>query len=177
MEASKEQRQSQMSAVSLRRARVGIGASFLVGAAVGSALMYFLDPRTGAYRRSIARDRISGTSRTAATTTGKRFRHLRNQLGGLVVASTEWLRSPAADSDRKIADRIRTRLGRVTHHMNAVAVEVRDGQVLLSGRLPDEEALRVVSETSQIQGVKGVKDEIRRYSQEQQPAAGAEQAA
>jgi osmotically-inducible protein OsmY len=61
--------------------------------------------------------------------------------------------------------------------MNAVAVEVRDGQVLLSGRLPDEEALRVVSETSQIQGVKGVKDEIRRYSQEQQPAAGAEQAA
>lgn len=167
METSREQHQSQMSEVSLRRARVGVGASFLVGAAVGSALMYFLDPRSGAYRRSLARDRISSSSRSAASTTGKRFRHLRNQIGGLVVASTEWLRSPATDSDRKIADRIRTRLGRVTHHMHAVAVEVHNGEVLLSGRLPDDEALRVVAETKEIQGVKGVKDEIKRYSQEQ----------
>lgn len=176
MEASREQRQSPVSEVSLQRARVGVGASFLAGAAIGSVLMYFLDPRSGAYRRSIARDRISSTSRTAATTTGKRIRHLRNQLGGLVVASTEWFRSPAADSDRKVADRIRTRLGRVTQHMNAVAVEVRNGEVLLSGRLPDDEAIRVVAETREIQGVKGVKDEIKRYSQEQ-PAPGAEQAA
>jgi hypothetical protein len=176
MEASREQGQSQISEISLRRARVGIGAGFLAGVAIGSALMYFLDPRSGAYRRSLVRDRLSSSSRTAASTTGKRFRHLRNQLGGLVVASTEWLRSPAADSDRKIADRIRTRLGRVTHHINAVAVEVRGGEVLLSGRLPDDEAIRVVAETRDIQGVKGVKDEIKRYSQEQ-PAAGAEQAA
>jgi osmotically-inducible protein OsmY len=60
--------------------------------------------------------------------------------------------------------------------MNAVAVEVRNGEVLLSGRLPDDEAVRVVAETREIQGVKGVKDEIKRYSQEQ-PTPGAEQAA
>jgi hypothetical protein len=151
--------------------RVRAAASFVAGVALGSAIMYFLDPRTGANRRALARDRLSSGSRSYAGLTGKRLRHLRNQLGGLVAASTDWLRTPAIDSDRKIADRIRARLGRVTEHMQGLGVEVREGQVVLSGALSDEEAVRVVAETQRIPGVKTVKDAITRSSGECATAA------
>jgi hypothetical protein len=140
----------------------GAASTFLAGLAIGSLVMYFLDPRAGASRRAVARDKVGSTSNRSVEQAGKRLRHLRNQVQGFFASSANWLQNTNPGDDTKIAGRIRSRLGRVTPYVHSVAVDVHGGVVTLSGRVPEPDIERVLSETRHVFGVREVIDHLAR---------------
>ena len=58
--------------------------AFLCGAALGAAVMYFLDPQGGRRRRALIRDRGYSLANQAEELAGKKARHLSNRAQGLV---------------------------------------------------------------------------------------------
>jgi Ala-tRNA(Pro) deacylase len=56
--------------------------SFAVGATVGAAAAVLADPRAGARRRAILRDRTRSTMRRTARTVGKKQRYMRGRIEG-----------------------------------------------------------------------------------------------
>ncbi len=150
----------------------GVGAagqtvgSLLTGMGVGAALMYFLDPRLGPYRRGIARDRATSVANRSMALAEKQARNARNHLQGLVAETRKALRGEEPVSDRKLADRIRSKMGRVLLHPSSVEIEVSDGRVIAKGRLQQDLAQRVLSTIRRVRGVHAVDDRVERVPQE-----------
>jgi hypothetical protein len=140
--------------------------SLLTGMGVGAALMYFLDPRLGPYRRGIARDKTTSIANRSIALAEKQARNARNHLQGLVAETRQALRGEEPVNDRKLADRIRSKIGRVLLHPSAVAIEVVDGRVIAKGRLQQDLAQRVVSTIRRVRGVHAVDDQVERVPQE-----------
>ena len=134
----------------------------LLGVGIGLTAMYYLDPRSGAYRRSIARDRLNRLSNRSADMGGKQARNLRNRLFGLIAEGTRRIQGEPVVSDRRLADRIRSRLGRVIGHPSAVEIDVSDGCVTTRGKLDPETALRALAAIRRVRGVLAVEDKIER---------------
>jgi hypothetical protein len=143
-------------------ALIGAASTFVAGIAIGSVVMYFLDPRAGAARRALARDRLSSTTSRSTHLAGKRLRHLRNQVQGLVASTATWLQTSAPAGDNKIAGRIRSRLGRITPHVHSIAVDVHEGVVTLSGQVPEADVSCVIDETKRTFGVREVINNLLR---------------
>ena len=57
--------------------------SFLCGAALGAAIMYFLDPQGGRRRRALVRDQAVSLANQAGDYAGKTARDLSNRATGL----------------------------------------------------------------------------------------------
>lgn len=57
--------------------------SFAIGATVGAAAAAFADPRAGARRRAVLRDRTRRTARRTSMTLGKRGRYMRGKMQGV----------------------------------------------------------------------------------------------
>jgi osmotically-inducible protein OsmY len=140
--------------------------SLLTGMGVGAALMYFLDPRLGPYRRGIARDRTASFASRSVALAEKQARNARNHIQGLVAETRRAIRGEEPVSDRKLADRIRSKIGRVLLHPSQVEIEVIDGRVVAKGKLRHEHAQRVVSNIRRIRGVHAVDDRVERISPE-----------
>ncbi len=140
--------------------------SLLTGMGVGAALMYFLDPRLGPYRRGIARDRTVSITNRSVALAEKQARNARNHIQGIIAETRKALRGEEPVSDQKLADRIRSKIGRVLLHPSAVDIEVRDGRVVAKGKLQEDLAQRVVSTIRRVRGVHAVDDHFERIAQE-----------
>lgn len=136
------------------------GLIFVSGILVGSAIMYFLDPRTGTRRRVVARDRARSAIRSYLFSGGKLFRHWRNKLEGVVATATSFTRPEGAHSDRKIEARVRSALGRTIPHPHAVGVAVDCGKVTLRGSLPPHQAGLAVLAVERVKGVTEIENLI-----------------
>jgi osmotically-inducible protein OsmY len=128
--------------------------------------MYFLDPRLGPYRRGIARDRTTSIANRSIALAEKQARNARNHLQGLVAETRKALRGEEPVNDRKLAERIRSKIGRVLLHPSAIEIEVMDGRVVAKGKLKQDQAQRVVSVIRRVRGVHGVEDLVERVPQE-----------
>jgi len=141
---------------SLRGAAVGI----LIGVALGSAAMYLLDPRQGNRRRAITQDRLRSLASRSSIRAGKTYRHLRNKLQGTISQVAGALLPEAVVSDRKLADRIRSTIGRLIPHPHVVDFAVHGGCVTVRGDLKPHEAGQVVQAVERISGVIAVDNQI-----------------
>lgn len=137
-----------------------LGIVFLGGVAIGTTLMYLLDPRAGTRRRIVLRDKTGSFLLRSARLSGKLARHLTNKLGGAVAIAADFARSPGIDSDGKIQARIRSILGRTIAHPRSVDVSVINGRATLRGTLPPHLAGAVVRAAEEVRGVKGVENLI-----------------
>lgn len=153
-----EEKRSMPSIAQSPRARLTIG--LFVGAAIGSGLMYLLDPRTGNRRRAVARDKAEHLVRRSATLAGKSYRHLRNKLEGAFAVVTTALQPAGIKSDRKLLERIRSTVGRTIPRPGAVDFAVHEGKVIVRGYLRPHEAGQVVQALERVPGIRSIENQI-----------------
>src|SRR5687767_10406429 len=108
------------------------GRDVLMGATLGSTLMFLLDPNGGRRRRALMRDQFTRASRKTRDGLDATARDMTNRAGGIVAAARgKW--SDNQVDDQRLVARVRAKLGRVCSHPHAIDLEAQDGTVTLRG--------------------------------------------
>jgi uncharacterized membrane protein len=131
----------------------------ITGAIVGAGAMYFLDPRLGNRRRALVLDQMHRLSRRTSEGLDTAFRDLQNRAVG-TAAELQGLTQSHDAPDDVIAQRVRSRLGRLVSHPASIEVDVSDGHVCLSGPILRDEAQPLVSAMRWVRGVRSVHDDL-----------------
>lgn len=140
------------------------------GVFVGAALAYLLDPACGARRRAVIRQKIGHVARRAAATADAYTRDISHRSYGvfagtknrLVALGDRW-RGRTVD-DEILAQRVRSKLGRLCSHPHAIRVSCRDGLVELAGPILKEEVRRVLRGVSRVTGVLAIDDDLEAHA-------------
>jgi hypothetical protein len=136
--------------------------SVLTGIGLGAGLMYVLDPATGRRRRKTALDKARSLAHQSGDATGKVARDLGHRARGFAAAAARPFRGEEID-DHTLAERVRSKLGRVSSHPHAVHVAAEGGRVVLSGPTLAGEAEAVVGTIRAVRGVREVEDRLERH--------------
>ena len=131
----------------------------LIGASIGGASMFLLDPDRGARRRALVRDKAVRVARRTRDAADATRRDLGNRLAGL--RSTRARLSGERIDDVRLRERVRAALGRATSHSRAIAVDAYSGCVTLTGDALEAEIPAIVSAVEDVRGVEGVQNAIR----------------
>jgi hypothetical protein len=142
------------------------GLMLLVGAGAGAALSYFLDPDRGNRRRALVRDRVVSTLHDTGETLRKVQRDSRNRARGL-AAKAETLVHRDHPTDRQLAERVRSKMGRFVSHPRAIDVTARQGTVELYGPILAEEKDDLLSAIRSVPGVHEVVDHLEAHEAEE----------
>lgn len=145
------------------------GAVFALGLGLGALAAYLLDPNAGARRRAVFGDQARSVARSSGRKGIKALRHTRNQLEGALANATALFTPVGPASDRKLAERIRSRLGHVARHLEKLELDVHKGDVLVRGQLDEREVQPLLKTIASTRGVRSVTDNIERSSEGQQP--------
>jgi len=130
-----------------------------VGAAVGAASMYWLDPASGRRRRARARDQL--TSVAASLSRGVRVggRDLEHRVRGAgAQVRSRFTREDV--SDEVLAERVRAAMGRVVSHPGAIDVFANDGEIRLVGAILAREHQQLMHTVHGVRGVRVVYDHL-----------------
>jgi hypothetical protein len=140
---------------------MGTRENLIAGMAVGSGIMFLLDPQAGGRRRALVRDKSVRWSRQTGRMLRTSWRRLEGTSRG-VAAGVRHFRAggEAVVDDRVLEQRLRTCIGRHCSHPRAVEVAVRDGSVTLSGPVLSAEAREVLGCASEVRGVRAVDNRL-----------------
>jgi hypothetical protein len=133
--------------------------TLIKGLGLGAGLMYLFDPQVGRRRRALLADQMTHLVHEGEETFRVGARDLRNRARGLVAEAASAFERDDAD-DRVIAERVRSKMGRVVSHPGAIEVSSRCGHVALSGPILASEAGRLISAVRTVRGVTGVEDRL-----------------
>jgi CBS domain len=136
-------------------AGVLIAGATLAGVAAGAGLMYLLDPKRGAARRTRLLSRSTKLLHRAGHAIEAWEHDLANRAMG-ATARAERLLHREAVPDEKLQARVRSALGHLLAHPRQVAVEVKNGNVAMSSTLRPEELARLESGVAKVPGVHAV---------------------
>lgn len=140
------------------------GLSILVAAAAGAAATYLLDAQEGRRRRALLRDKLQGRLSHLDEAAAVVAVDLRNRTQGILAG----LRSGLAHRevpDGVLAERVRSRLGRLLSHPGAVEVSAVGGRVTLSGPVLKRELKRALQGVAAVRGVKDVESLLEPHEQ------------
>jgi hypothetical protein len=133
--------------------------TFLMGAAAGAGLAYFLDPDRGRGRRAKAQDMMAARLRKGSRDLDRTRRYAQGRAAGAVHRATHpGIEQPIVD-DRTLKARVESELFGPDFPSANVVVDVADGVVTLRGELgtPDE-IKRAESTAARVPGVEGVQN-------------------
>ncbi|MDF2696168.1 MAG: hypothetical protein K0S65_4551, partial [Labilithrix sp.] len=136
------------------------------GIALGAGLMFLFDPRRGAGRRAIIRQKAASAAHEVEIAAGIGARDLEHRAEGALarLASFFGLTEPRVVSADVLVARVRAELGRVCSHPRAVDVVAKgDGCIELKGPILGEEVDRVLDAVAHVQGVKLIDAELEVY--------------
>lgn len=128
--------------------------------AAGAAVMYYLDPEMGRRRRALLRDKLQSGQRSAAHYARAQAKRAGDQMRGVLAETRSQLDGEAPTSDRKVAERVRSQLGRLTNCPGAIEVTAHGGCVGLHGHILAAEHTPLVQMVSAIDGVNEVEDHL-----------------
>jgi uncharacterized membrane protein len=138
----------------------------LLGAAgLGAGLMYFLDPVLGRRRRKTVRDQAASALARAGGLINKTGRDLAGRATGLVAEASGLFRGRAEVPDDVLAQRVRTRIGRVCSHASSLGVTARRGLVVLDGPILAGEVNDVLRAAAAVSGVCRVENRLTAHEQ------------
>ena len=140
-----------------RRRRRGWG--FLLGAGIGAAAMYLLDPHDGARRRALVRDKATHYSRLARENVSGRIEDARHRSGGMMAELRSQFRL-GSPTDEVLLARIRSKLGHVVSFPSAIEVSAQDGRVTLRGPILMREVDHALMAVRLIPGVTDVDNQL-----------------
>lgn len=129
------------------------------GAGIGAGLMYLLDPQGGKQRRVAARDKAVHACSVSGQAVRKTSVDLANRSRGLVASAGSRLRGDGA-SDRVLAERLRSKLGRWVAHPGAIEVEVNEGRAVLRGHALASEVENLLTQAVRINGIYAVENQL-----------------
>jgi hypothetical protein len=135
------------------------GWGFLLGAGLGAAVMYLLDPHDGARRRALVRDKVTHYSRLARENLGGRIEDARNRSGGMMAEFRSQFRL-GTPTDEVLLARVRSKLGHVVSHPAAISVTAQDGRVTLRGPILMSEVDDALMAVRLIPGVTDVDNQL-----------------
>lgn len=133
--------------------------ALLAGLGLGAAAAFVLDPKAGARRRSLARDKIIRAYKTSGRALDATRRDFLNRTRGIAEATSGRL-SREAVGDDKLVERVRARLGRACSHPRAIDVLAHDGTVTLRGPILAAEVHDLLRTTGAVRGVCDVVNEL-----------------
>jgi hypothetical protein len=134
----------------------------LIGAAVGGAAMYLLDPEHGRRRRALLRDQAVRAQSDVRDVLDAGTRDLSNRATALSGRARSLFRRRKA-TDEVLAQRVRSKMGRYVAHPGAVEVTAAGGEVELSGSILSHEHSDLIDAISQVDGVTDVIDRLTVY--------------
>ena len=137
------------------------GLTFGAGLGLGTGLMYLLDPDRGRRRRALLRDKGVWAARKTGDCIKVTAHDLRNRTQG--ITHVHFSSEPV--DDRKLAERVRSKLGRVVSHPGAVEVSAQNGRVTLSGPILVEEIPELLACVNRVKGVKQVINSFEAHEQ------------
>jgi BON domain len=137
------------------------GLTFGAGLGLGTGLMYLLDPDRGRRRRALLRDKGAWAVRKTGDCIQVTAHDLRNRMQGITHVHS----SSEPVDDRKVAERVRSKLGRVVSHPGAIEVEAQNGAVTLSGPILVEEMPELLSCVNGVRGVNQVINNLEAHEQ------------
>jgi uncharacterized membrane protein len=126
----------------------------------GAALIYLGDSRNGRARRARLANRATHVAHEATGAMDVVARDLSHREHGMAARMRGSLRRETPDDD-VVAERVRSRLGRVASHPHAIEVHCTDGRVVLGGDIFAYERDEVLRAASHVRGVRGVDDKMR----------------
>lgn len=138
---------------------------FLAGAGVGAGLMYFLDPRSGRRRRVLTADRVNRAVHEAGCALDVAARDAAHRARGLWAAVRSARAGGEAPDDRVLAERVRSRLGRVVSHPHALHVSAAGGAVTLAGPILAHEVDDLLACAARTAGVARVENRLEVHTQ------------
>lgn len=132
---------------------LGVMAAF----AAGAIAMYYLDSTLGRRRRALVRDKVVGAAHDAANLAQAKGRRMVDRARG-VVATRNLDRTPGTEpqSDAQLRERVRSRMGHLVSHPRAIEVSVEEGIVRLSGQVLAKELDGLLSQISDMKGVRKI---------------------
>lgn len=133
--------------------------NWLLSAALGATVMYYLDPARGRQRRALVRNQLVHASHKATHDARVAGRDTVNRLRGVAATVRAALDDEQPD-DAVLTDRVRACLGRVVTHPSSIHVTSTDGVVTLSGPVLTEEVSGLVDTVLAVRGVKEVRNEL-----------------
>jgi len=126
--------------------------------------MFLLDPDQGNRRRAFVRDKAIGVARVTGRSLRKASRDLSNRTRG-VIAETRSRISPDSGSDDEIlAERVRSKIGRIVSHPAAIQVSANNGTVTLRGDALQSEVRDLMSRVYSIRDVRDVRNELHTHA-------------
>lgn len=140
-------------------------AQLFTGMGVGFGLMYLLDPERGNRRLARVRDTAVRGMHTAADAADATARDLANRTAGTAAELRgRFIRRDDVD-DRTLAQRVRSKLGRVASHPHAIAVSSENGVITLSGPILQAEVPRLIRTVEAVRGVREVVSQLEEHKQ------------
>jgi hypothetical protein len=136
--------------------------TLVTGALLGAAAAYLFDPRSGARRRAVTRDKAGKYARGARRWIRGRARVTSDHAQGirheLVKHAPGYTPAPTPDTDTFIKQRVESELGHATNlPLSLVNFDAADGIVRIRGTVPDAAgAEAIVSQTAAVEGVRAV---------------------
>jgi osmotically-inducible protein OsmY len=125
--------------------------------AAGAISMYYLDSTLGRRRRALARDKIVGVAHDAADLAGAKGKRMVDRAKGVMsTGNLGRMSSTEPQSDAQLRERVRSRMGHLVSHPRAIEVTVEDGIVRLSGQVLAKELDGLLSQISEMKGVRKV---------------------
>jgi len=133
--------------------------TFVAGFVVGGITVALLDPRRGAARRALLRDKTLSAVKDAAETGSRRARDLRQRLRGVVYEAKARMSEQDVPDDI-LVERVRAQIGRPVSHPRAVEVRAESGRVILSGPILADEADDLIRRISRVPGVRSIESQL-----------------
>jgi len=133
--------------------------ALFVGAGLGAALMFMLDPGRGARRRALVRDKTAKIFRRGGRVIHDRTEDIGNRLTG-TVHEIRARRAPPPTS-HQLEERVRAELGHRVEHPKSIEVIVDDGFVTLRGNVLRDELEDVLRTVRDVPGVRKVHSEMQ----------------
>ena len=137
---------------------------FIGGAAMGVALMYFLDPNSGRRRRARTRDKAVHAARVVSEGAKVTARDTVHRAQG-AWAEARRMFSHEDVGDEVLVDRVRAELGRVVSHPHAIEAAANGGHLTLIGPILSYEVRPLLRAVRRVPGVRAVSDQLTVYSE------------
>lgn len=132
---------------------------FLAGFSAGALCAVLLDPRRGAARRAVIRDKAASLAREAGREAVRHGRDLRQRTLGKVYEASARVGEEAVPDDI-LVERVRAQLGRPVSNPRAIEVSASDGEVTLSGPIQRDELQDLLNRIEHVRGVRAIRNQL-----------------
>ncbi len=139
--------------------------TLLGGLGLGAGLMYLFDPNRGRRRRALLLDKVNSLLRETEHAASMTARDVSHRYSGMLAEGKSFLAGGEGDSDRVVAERVRSHIGRVVSHPRSIEVAVRGGRVTLSGPILAHEVDDLLACAASVRGVTGVENRLEVHKQ------------